>query len=202
MEFPLLTLPPELIEVILEWVESPADVLSLSRTCSLLRDLAIPEHLHYRCIEVEDTTGELALWAHLAHRPHLARNVRILRIGRLPRRAPPGAPDAHAEPVDGDAVAAAWATRRRDDMSDQMQEFKAQAMLAAALRNMTGLVSFFWDGKERAWYSHDDWVWNALRMARAPLRVVVAGITTRNVVFDHDGCTLLADTSVSCSLYR
>lgn len=200
MASPFLALPHELTEAILGWIESPTDVLSLARACSLLRDLAIPAHLYYRHIDVASTSGELALWTHLARRPRLAQNVRVLGIGRLPRRVPPGAPVLVVESVDADAVQAAWATREIHDISDQRPEFKAQAMLTAALRNMTGLTSFYWDCEEDVWYAHDDWVWSALKAAGAPLRALIAGITTRNIVFDAQGHTLLADTTVSGSL--
>ncbi|KZV62387.1 hypothetical protein PENSPDRAFT_539851, partial [Peniophora sp. CONT] len=71
-------LPPELLNSVVDAIPERHDLLSLSLVCSTLRDVIIPGHLQYRVLVAsEEETG---LWACLAVRGHLARNVRNLEI--------------------------------------------------------------------------------------------------------------------------
>lgn len=70
-------LPLELLEAILDLL-ARKDLLSLALTCSSLRDDIIPRHLHFRVIVASEFHSPL--WAFLAARPDLARNVHQLTL--------------------------------------------------------------------------------------------------------------------------
>jgi hypothetical protein len=146
---PLLhQLPPELLDALLHLLDAPSDVLALSSTCRVLYKLAVPAHLHYRHIAVR-TTRELGLWAHLSSHPHLARNVRVLRIGasREEQRVPPKL---------GRDVAPRWTYKMI--MPNAEDDRAGEEALLAALQCMTELTTFGWrnarhllDGGNRLW---------------------------------------------------
>ncbi|KAK7033908.1 hypothetical protein VNI00_012532 [Paramarasmius palmivorus] len=74
----LLTLPLEIIDQILAELDLRSDLISLalaSRTCA---HLVIPRHIEYRVIRTRYRFAEV--WAHLARRSDLARNVRRVNI--------------------------------------------------------------------------------------------------------------------------
>ncbi|VDC07638.1 unnamed protein product [Peniophora sp. CBMAI 1063] len=73
----ILHLPPELLEIVLDLL-GRKDLLSLALTCSPLRDAIIPRHLHFRVIVASEFHAPL--WAYLAARPDLARNVHQLTL--------------------------------------------------------------------------------------------------------------------------
>lgn len=73
----VLRLPLELLETILDLL-GRKDLLSLALTCSPLRDAIIPRHLHFRVIVASEFHAPL--WAYLASRPDLARNVHQLTL--------------------------------------------------------------------------------------------------------------------------
>ena len=76
--FSLHTLPPELLNAVVDAIPERRDLLSLALVCSTLRDIIIPGHIQYRVVVASE--AEVGLWACLAVRGHLARNVRSLEI--------------------------------------------------------------------------------------------------------------------------
>jgi hypothetical protein len=81
----LLNLPPELIQQILSAISAPADLLSLALATKFFKPLIIPFHIEYRIVKAE-TSLVSPLWIHLANSPHLTCNIRVLLLGKVPRR--------------------------------------------------------------------------------------------------------------------
>lgn len=154
----LVHFPGETLEAILGFIDSSSDILSLSLTCRSLHDLAIPDHLHYRVIQVP-TVGETWLWERLVARPVLAKNVRVFRwnVPKQERRVPSSGPALVP------------------DRYQQLDDFEKCAIkLQRALSIMTNLQAFEWDFftviskvdskfqiSDR--FPHGDWVFGALR---------------------------------------
>lgn len=82
------TLPPELLEVILDLIDHQSDMLNLSLTCHSLSYVVSTDRCRYRRISTTNIVRETHLWAHLAENAHLIRHVRYLWIGCRKRRAP------------------------------------------------------------------------------------------------------------------
>ncbi|VDC07637.1 unnamed protein product [Peniophora sp. CBMAI 1063] len=74
----LHTLPPELLNAVVDVLPERHDLLALALVCSTLRDIIVPGHIQYRVLVASEE--EVGLWACLAVRGHLARNVRDLEI--------------------------------------------------------------------------------------------------------------------------
>ncbi|KAI0047340.1 hypothetical protein FA95DRAFT_1231347 [Auriscalpium vulgare] len=75
---PFSGVPNEILELIVVNVDAPRDLRALACVCRSLRRVISPRHLEYR--EVTITSGDSAVWVHLAQRPDLARNVRRLTL--------------------------------------------------------------------------------------------------------------------------
>ncbi|KAI0270669.1 hypothetical protein BC834DRAFT_841470 [Gloeopeniophorella convolvens] len=75
---PLLRIPVDILEFILESFDDPPDLLALALTCTTWKHLIIPRHIAYRRIYVH--VENASVWKHLAARPSLAANVRKLTI--------------------------------------------------------------------------------------------------------------------------
>ncbi|KDQ51185.1 hypothetical protein JAAARDRAFT_106226, partial [Jaapia argillacea MUCL 33604] len=74
----ILKISPELVDMIIDFVDEGRYVLRLALTCRLFKDILIPNHLHFRNISVSFSRHRrLDL---LIRRPALARNVRRIRI--------------------------------------------------------------------------------------------------------------------------
>lgn len=74
----LHTLPPELLNSVVDAIPERRDLLSLALVCSTLCEIIIPGQLQYRVLIASEE--EVGLWACLAVRGHLARNVRSVQI--------------------------------------------------------------------------------------------------------------------------
>jgi hypothetical protein len=81
----LLGLPPELTQQVLSSISAPSDLLSLALTTKFLKSLIIPFHIEYRIVKAE-TSLVSPLWIHLSNNPHLTCNIRVLLLGKVPRR--------------------------------------------------------------------------------------------------------------------
>ncbi|KDQ55071.1 hypothetical protein JAAARDRAFT_134183 [Jaapia argillacea MUCL 33604] len=84
--FPLLELPSELIDAVIDFVDEHSDVLALALTCHLFNAILIPDHLRYRKISI--SLPHLDILQDLISRPALALNVRCL-IVKHKRNCPP-----------------------------------------------------------------------------------------------------------------
>lgn len=187
----LLALPAETNERIIDFINSPNDVLALGLTCHTFARLAIPNHLHYRKIVV-NTVCEDQLWEHLLCHPHLAQNVRSFSVERFgTRRVPPIRDSKHVSTT-------------RNDASCQ----NACDRLARALSVMPNLHRFRWHTGERSDTLADTQVWNALQAATElreislfvfRLDVPMSKALPLNTLFASVPCAQL--TSLHLSLY-
>lgn len=75
---PLLLVPHEVLDDILAALDQHSDLLSLALTCSHLASSIIPYHTDYRVLRVR--TLHPAIFAHLARRRDLTRNIREVHI--------------------------------------------------------------------------------------------------------------------------
>ncbi|KAJ6500558.1 hypothetical protein C8R45DRAFT_73457 [Mycena sanguinolenta] len=126
--FPLTHLPLDIIEPILGRVESRRDLVSFAAASTVCKSLVIPRHTEYRTLRVRDRPE---VWAHLAKRPDLAKNLREVIIrgtspmksSSTPERYPVTWVDAASQPDPPEVVI---------------------ANMCEALRNMDNLRSFTW----------------------------------------------------------
>ncbi|KAI0064274.1 hypothetical protein BV25DRAFT_1914488 [Artomyces pyxidatus] len=79
----LSSLPYVVLEHVLDYIDAPADVVTVSVLSSTFHDIAVPRHLRYR--EISTSLSDTHVWRHLAQRPDLAANVRKLVITRYRR---------------------------------------------------------------------------------------------------------------------
>lgn len=75
---PILQLPQEILEEVLASLDQRTDLLSLALSCQALAAQIIPHHTDYRVIRVR--TLNPTIFAHLARREDLARNVHEVHI--------------------------------------------------------------------------------------------------------------------------
>ncbi|KAF8903452.1 hypothetical protein CPB84DRAFT_768658 [Gymnopilus junonius] len=84
---PLLRLPDEILEEIVSELDEHSDLVAFALASRVCAALVIPHHTQYRILRVRRTYP--AMWAHLARRADLARNVREVHIcERTNLRAP------------------------------------------------------------------------------------------------------------------
>ncbi|KAJ7736521.1 hypothetical protein B0H14DRAFT_2993742 [Mycena olivaceomarginata] len=81
LAFPLTRTPLEVTELILGRVESRRDLVSFAAASTACKELVIPRHTEYRTLRVGHAPE---IWAHLAQRPDLARNIRHVTIRGAP----------------------------------------------------------------------------------------------------------------------
>ncbi|KAF8074555.1 hypothetical protein FPV67DRAFT_1473981, partial [Lyophyllum atratum] len=95
---PLLRLPTEILDEILSSLAEPHDLLALALASRSCARLVIPQHIEYRTIRIR--TPMPAMWAHLARRKDLTRNIRELRFcARGDYTAPDRGPSTLVEPL-------------------------------------------------------------------------------------------------------
>ncbi|TFK23210.1 hypothetical protein FA15DRAFT_670710 [Coprinopsis marcescibilis] len=75
---PLLRLPQEILEEVVSELAQRSDLLSLALGCRFLASYIIPRHTDYRVLRVR--TLNPTIFAHLARRADLARNIREVHI--------------------------------------------------------------------------------------------------------------------------
>lgn len=75
---PILRLPTETLDGIASYIDLHSDLLSLGLACKSMAALVIPRHTEYRIIRIQHPMP--AMWAHLARRADLARNLREVSI--------------------------------------------------------------------------------------------------------------------------
>ncbi|KDQ63770.1 hypothetical protein JAAARDRAFT_53961 [Jaapia argillacea MUCL 33604] len=94
------TLPTELVEAIVDNIDSPLDVISLGLACKQFAEILAPK-LDYFFISAPFTHYDI--WNHLAEHPEDARHVRILHVvqkERLPRAFSQVSAKVHESSVD------------------------------------------------------------------------------------------------------
>jgi hypothetical protein len=163
----LLSLPVETSEHILDFVDTPADVLALALTCRELAQLAVPTHLQYRKI-VGNTVCERELWEHLYTHPHLARHVRHFAVERFGTRRVPAAMlrNGGGSAGGGGKGKSPACAARATPPSGSAETQDICSHLARALGAMTQLVRFRWHTGERSDTLTDTQVWTELQAAQ------------------------------------
>ncbi|KAJ7118749.1 hypothetical protein C8R44DRAFT_706889 [Mycena epipterygia] len=76
--FPLTDLPFDILDLIAGSISSHRDLVSLAAVSSACKELVLPRHTEYRTLRLGSAHPEV--WAHLAQRPDLARNIREVTI--------------------------------------------------------------------------------------------------------------------------
>ncbi|KAJ2917110.1 hypothetical protein MD484_g3299, partial [Candolleomyces efflorescens] len=136
---PFVQLPHELLFEIISLLSSTTDLLSLALTCSSLYSHVAPYHTEYRVLRVR--TLNPTLFAHLARRTDLTRNIREVHISEKHNytrgdRMPRSLVDLK---VDGDS-------RLNGSGISGIDGERIQALnVCKALRCMTRLESFTWE---------------------------------------------------------
>jgi hypothetical protein len=74
----MISLPLEILEEIASLIEHHNNLVSLALTCMVWKRLLIPAHTEYRIIRVRGRM--FSMWAHLARRSDLARNIREIHL--------------------------------------------------------------------------------------------------------------------------
>ena len=74
-----LILPVELIEAVLDAVDSHKDVLAFALTCSYLNGI-VRQHGYLQYRELVASEGHVHLWSHLVENPQLAAKVRTMTV--------------------------------------------------------------------------------------------------------------------------
>jgi len=75
---PICRLPDEILEEIVSELDEHRDLLAFALTSRICAATVIPYHTQYRILRVRHTLPEM--WAHLARRADLARNMREVHI--------------------------------------------------------------------------------------------------------------------------
>lgn len=75
---PLLRLPDEILEEIFSEIDSHADLVAFASASKLCHSIVAPHHTQYRILRVRSSYPNI--WAHLARRSDLARNLREVHI--------------------------------------------------------------------------------------------------------------------------
>ncbi|PPQ85265.1 hypothetical protein CVT25_010038 [Psilocybe cyanescens] len=75
---PLFRLPDEILEEIVSELDLHSDLVAFALASRICADMVIPHHTQYRILRMRHTAPNI--WAHLARRADLARNVREVHI--------------------------------------------------------------------------------------------------------------------------
>ncbi|KAG6906928.1 hypothetical protein DXG01_011354 [Tephrocybe rancida] len=160
----LALLPREILNEILSELDQINDLLSLAFTSRANADLVIPEHTEYRRIRTR--TPMPAMWAHLAQRADLARNIREVQLcARQDYTAPDRFP-----------VTLVDSSNHHDD------ELKRVEHICAALGHMTMLTTFVWHyepdikaGRRRLNHQHEEMVLSSLAQTTSLRHLMLRG---------------------------
>ncbi|EPQ50352.1 hypothetical protein GLOTRDRAFT_134020 [Gloeophyllum trabeum ATCC 11539] len=130
---PLLALPPELLDAILDHLPAPADLAALALTCASLAALSAP-HLSHRVVRAK--LSHTRVWARLAR----AGGARVRSLTVLPERA--GDLDrAYAADLELAERIPPFACTAAEGHG---QEGHAERLLISAIRAMPALAHFRW----------------------------------------------------------
>jgi hypothetical protein len=124
------TLPDEILEEIVSELDQHKDLVSLALTSRICAASVIPHHTQYRILRVRHSLPEV--WAHLARRSDLARNIREIHICE---RHNYGMPDHYPTTLIDPALDRAW------DTADESNRVRNICM---ALGHMYRLRVFDW----------------------------------------------------------
>lgn len=125
----MLVFPFDITEAILSSIGSSATLLSLALTCTFWANHIIPRHIQYRTLWLgrpDERTFDV--WAHLAIRKDLAKNIRNVRL-------------IHSSPEDW-RYPTSLVTPASDDFSSEREA------ILKALGNMDSLQRFSWQSSD------------------------------------------------------
>ncbi|KAJ7702247.1 hypothetical protein B0H17DRAFT_137957 [Mycena rosella] len=128
----LAELPFDIIDLIISAIPSHRDLVSLAAVSTTCKDLIIPRHTEYRRLRLEAPHPEV--WAHLAQRPDLARNIREVTI----REGAPGLGPSEFTGPERYPIALVEAP------SQSHPAATVASHICQALRNMDALRNFTW----------------------------------------------------------
>lgn len=84
------SLPPELIDHVIQNVISPRDLLQLALTCRIFASIIIPNHIEYRQLSYQlYSKGTTTLWKHLSTKPLQCSRISELELELLHTRDEP-----------------------------------------------------------------------------------------------------------------
>lgn len=126
----IFTLPEEILEEIVSRLDQHKDLVALALTSRFCANLVIPRHTQYRILRLRHTFPEI--WAHLARRSDLARNVRELYICE---RDNYGMPDRYPTTLIDNTLNTSWG---------YAEESARIRNICTALRSMNNLRVFSW----------------------------------------------------------
>lgn len=124
-------IPFDLKDDILGFIDEPRHLLSMALTSKEWSNMIIPNHLDYRTLRIP-WPGHRYIWAHLALRGYLTKNIRMLRF-------------TERQDVSLKIIPRAL---RENDAADEPTVFGPDTvmLMTEALCNFKTLKSFTWDG--------------------------------------------------------
>jgi len=164
---PIQRLPHELLDIIFSQLDSHSDLVHLALSTLIFKQLIIPRHTDYRVICTRHRLP--ALWAHLAKRADLARNIKEVH---LRERYNQSSPDRYPKDYPEQNVFT-FATEEQDE------DARIQNM-CIALGHMSHLRTFTWSANAQVDtlhsptfnVMHEMAVFNALRYNKPELTTV------------------------------
>ncbi|KAH8826994.1 hypothetical protein DL96DRAFT_1605114 [Flagelloscypha sp. PMI_526] len=128
----LCKLPKELQDEIVSALELHRDLVSLALSCQALYNLVVPRHSEYRILRVRHAVP--AVWAHLARRKDLARNIRLVSICK------------RSDYTSTDHWPSKLIDKEKDEKPEFFEEGERVKNICQALENMVNLTHFDWSG--------------------------------------------------------
>lgn len=125
--------PTEILDAIVFYVDSKADLLNLALTCQRMHEIVIPRHYDYRLIRAK--VSNISVWNHLTVHRSLAKNVRRIEI--LDERSTAGALVPAAIQVSDTDLES---TDDELSMHDKQERY-----FVNALAKMSSLKCFIWE---------------------------------------------------------
>lgn len=126
----LMRLPPETLDEIASYIDLHRDLVSLACASHACSKLVFPRHIQYRVIRVRFCTP--LLWAHLARRADLSRNIREVHICD------------RQDFTSSDRYPTKLIDKQVDGAQHNFTIEEAMNNLCRALRNMKNLHTFTW----------------------------------------------------------
>ncbi|TFK66683.1 hypothetical protein BDN72DRAFT_961577 [Pluteus cervinus] len=167
-------LPIEVIEHILSWVDRRRDLINFARASRACKALVIPRHAEYRVLRITDNADCIPTWEHLASRPDLASNFRVLHLLRAENAITWDGPRTPRTLLGPDSVPTKLPTVWSSEVVDEFYK-----RLCDVVERMDKLHTFVWeelcDGM--VFEEHDEVV----------LGLVVKKLTLKNLLLIHKG---------------
>ncbi|TFK62672.1 hypothetical protein BDN72DRAFT_377966 [Pluteus cervinus] len=130
------SLPVEILDTIVALIQEHSDLLSLALTTRSLSFLVLPHHAEYRIVRL--ATRHPEVWAHLAERLDLARNIDALYLIEDPHYLP--LPERYPVTLIPGAARESGLLELPNDEHERVRVLN----VVGALRNMTSLRRFVW----------------------------------------------------------